>query len=100
MTTAKPDQRTIVRDDPTSSRRLGWLIVAIITGWMTATLVAVLAVAIRVAREGDVIAVTVFGTGLWTVVLFGRFWRLSRIDEPLVVALVACWSVTAILLSL
>ncbi len=100
MTTTHAHRPTVVMDGPTALRRVGWLVAAVVTAWMAATIMAVAAVALGVALERDATAITVAGTGVLAALLFGRFWRIGHIDEPLVIGLLVCWAVTLGLLSL
>ena len=100
MTTTHLDRHTVVLDGPTVRRRLGWLIAAIVSAWMTATIMAVVAVALGVVLERDAAVITMVSTGVLAALLFGHFWRMSHIDEPLVLGLLFCWAVTLGLLSL
>ena len=85
---------------PEVRRRLAWLTAALVAGWMTATVIAVLATLADIAPGGEGTYTTAIGTAVVAAVLYGRFRHLGRIDEPLVLGLVICWAATLGLLSL
>jgi Mg/Co/Ni transporter MgtE len=91
---------TVVRVSQATRRRIVWLIGAIVTAWMTATIVAVMAVTIGTVAAADATTITVIGTAVMAAVLYGHFSRMGRVDEPLVIGLLICWAVTLGLLSL
>lgn len=100
MTATHPEHQPVVQVGPTVRRRIGWLIAACVMAWMAATIMAVVAVAVGVALPRDVALITLVCTGALAVLLSGHFWRIGHIDEPLVVGLLVCWSMTLWLLSL
>ena len=85
---------------PTVLRRFGWIVAAIGTAWMLSTLVTVVAAAIgAVSVVGGSVA-SAIGTVVLSMVLSRRFWQLGRVDEVLVIGVLAGWSTMIVLLSL
>ena len=61
---------------------------------------AVAAAAISAIHANDAMTVTVICTVGLGALLSGHFWRLGRVDQPLVLCLLVSWAATLVLLSL
>jgi len=100
MAAIRNPRDSILRVSPTAGRRLGWLIAATVIGWMTATIVVTVALLTGATPGSELTILTLIGTATIAAVLYGRFQRLGRVDEPLVLCLLICWAATMGLLSL
>ena len=100
MAAIRMDRHHNVLIYPTVRRRLTWLLAAVATAWMTATIAAVIAVMTGITPATIVIVITVATTAVLATVLYRRFRRLGQVDEPLVMCLLVCWAVALGLLSL
>ncbi|MCY7416880.1 MAG: hypothetical protein LH650_00010 [Chloroflexi bacterium] len=85
---------------PWLRQRLVWLFAALVSGWMAATIVAVLVVFTGMAPGVPVTVMIVAGTAIAATILYERFRRLGHIDEPLVLCLLIGWAMLLGLLSL
>jgi hypothetical protein len=81
-------------------QRLTWLALALVTGWMAATCLALLGVASGIVAISQVAAATAVGTVAIAFAIYWRFTRLGRIDETLVIVLVVGWTAGLGLISL
>jgi hypothetical protein len=94
------------RDDTTVSigpgvrQRLAWLLVALASGWMAATLIAVALASTGVAAGWSVLVTVIVATAIAGAALYERFRRLGHIDESLVAVLLVVWATMLGLLSL
>jgi hypothetical protein len=100
MAAIRIDRHAIVGANPTARRRVGLFAAAVVTAWMTATIIAVVAVMIGAAPATSVTALTVVVTAGLAALLYRHFCHLGHIDEPLVLGLLFSWAVTLGLLSL
>jgi hypothetical protein len=99
MATIRIDRHSNVEANPSVRRRIGWFTAAVITAWMTASVMAIVA-AIGGAAPAGVTAFTVVATAGLAALLYRHFARLGHIDEPLIIALLICWALTLGLLLL
>lgn len=81
-------------------QRLGWCIVALLTGWMAATCLVYLGVVLGAVPPHDsslaLAAVSIAGA----FALYVRFVRIQRVDEVPVLLVVIGWTVALGLISL
>ncbi len=81
-------------------RRLAWLAVAGVTGWMAATCLTIPALVLGIVVSTQSTTLTVVATLIATPMLYRRFQRLGRIDDALVVGIALGWSAILGILSL
>ncbi len=101
MTATRTTQRHAdIQVAPATLRRLGWVAVACVTGWMSGTCVAILAWFAGIAADSQVTAVMAVATALAAALLYVRFRRIGRLDETLVISIVVAWAATIGIFSL
>jgi hypothetical protein len=76
------------------------VVTAIGTAWMASTLLAGVGALVGPASMRSGTMITLIGTGVLSILLFRRFWRLGRVDEVPVASVVTCWALLLGLLSL
>ncbi len=81
-------------------RRLGWIAVAGVAGWMAATCLAILAVVAGMTSGATSLQMTMIATLIATPLLYWHFRRLGRVDEVVVIGIAISWSAILGILSL
>jgi hypothetical protein len=102
LTTSRADRplTTVPAVASTGRRQLLWIVTALVTGWMTATITVVVVAMASILPGSNAPETIAVGTALFSILAYVHFRRLGRIDESVVLAIVICWTAMLGLLSL